>query len=243
MFPGLYHAHHLRYQEDLPFWLDLAQEYPSPVLELGCGTGRILLPLARDHERVFGLDRDALMLAFLRKQLTPDQRQKIHIFQADFTQFQLCLPFGVVFLACNTYSTLSRNLRYTLLKNILRQLRPDGIFAVSLPNPEVLRQMPRRGESEIEDYFPHPADGEPVQVSSSWEHTLSLFTVHWFYDHLLPDGKVERQATQVRHHLEPAEVHLAEFQQAGFRSILTYGNFDRSPYSASSQYLILIAQR
>ena len=40
MDPALYHAHHSRHLEDLPFWDWLAMKYPGPILELGCGTGR-----------------------------------------------------------------------------------------------------------------------------------------------------------------------------------------------------------
>jgi SAM-dependent methyltransferase len=47
MFPPLYATHHDRNQEDLPFWLSLAEKYRGPVLELGCGTGRVLIPLIR----------------------------------------------------------------------------------------------------------------------------------------------------------------------------------------------------
>jgi SAM-dependent methyltransferase len=243
MLPALYHAHHQQYQEDLPFWLDLARQNPPEVLELGCGTGRILIPLADNCSRVFGLDRDAHMLVFLGAQLNPSQRQKIHYFQANFTQFQLSIHFGLIFIACNTYSTLSQNLRRLLLKNTFRHLRPGGLFAVSLPNPEILVQMPKHGAPEIENYFSHPLDGEPVQVSSSWERTKSSFTISWIYDHLLPDGRVERQTALVSHQLTSVDSYLEEFNQAGFRSVLTYGNFDSSPYSISSQYLILVAQR
>jgi ubiquinone/menaquinone biosynthesis C-methylase UbiE len=45
MFPQLYHIHHNAHTEDLPFWLKLAQQQGGPVLELGCGTGRVLIPL------------------------------------------------------------------------------------------------------------------------------------------------------------------------------------------------------
>ena len=47
MLPSVYHAHHNRHLEDLPFWLDLAAQTGDPLLELGCGTGRVLIPLAQ----------------------------------------------------------------------------------------------------------------------------------------------------------------------------------------------------
>ena len=62
MLPLLYHAHHNRYKEDLPFWLELAARHGDPVLELGCGSGRVLLALAQDGYQVYGLDNDPGML-------------------------------------------------------------------------------------------------------------------------------------------------------------------------------------
>ena len=58
MFPQLYHAHHNRSLEDLPFWLELAAQAGDPILELGCGTGRVLIPLAQAGYHTIGLDND-----------------------------------------------------------------------------------------------------------------------------------------------------------------------------------------
>ena len=72
MFPVLYHSHHNPYQEDIPFWSALAEETQDPVLELGCGTGRVLTHLIQDQRHVYGLDNDLEMLTFLYEQLQPD---------------------------------------------------------------------------------------------------------------------------------------------------------------------------
>jgi SAM-dependent methyltransferase len=53
-------------QEDLPFYLDAAKETGGPVCELGCGTGRIVLPLARNGFEVTGLDMSQAMLSKLQ---------------------------------------------------------------------------------------------------------------------------------------------------------------------------------
>src|SRR5205823_7761260 len=50
-------------RRDVPFWRRLAAEITGPILELGCGTGRVTLPLARDGARIVGIDRSAAMLA------------------------------------------------------------------------------------------------------------------------------------------------------------------------------------
>lgn len=129
-----------------------------------------------------------------------------------------------------------------MLECVSRHLRPDGIFAASLPNSGLLKRLPLTGVPEVEDIFPHPSDGQPVQVSSAWRHSSSIFTVYWYYDHLLPDGQVQRLEALARHHLLPTQLYLDELQQAGFKSIQTYGDFDRSSFDEDSPYFIFVAK-
>jgi SAM-dependent methyltransferase len=241
MFPQLYHTHHSLYLEDLPFWLELACQHPGGILELGCGTGRVLLPLQQAGHAVWGLDNDLQMLRFLRDSLTPQQQEDALVFQADMAHFHLSRKFQLILLPCNTWSTLPSEKRQAALGCIRAQLAPGGAFAVSLPNPAILAAMPRRGEEEIEETFTHPQSGCPVQVSSAWRRSKGHFSVWWHYNHLLPDGQVERLTAHVRHSLEQPEIYIGELEQAGLGIEAVYGDFDRSPFSLESPALILVA--
>ena len=59
-------------REDLDFYVDMAKESGGPVLEVGCGTGRILIPIARAGIEVTGLDLSPSMLALCRKKLSQE---------------------------------------------------------------------------------------------------------------------------------------------------------------------------
>jgi SAM-dependent methyltransferase len=242
MFPALYHTQHSDYTEDLSFWLELAHQEAKPILELGCGTGRVLMAIAHAGYQVFGLDNDSQMLAFLRDNIPGTIKPKVHFFLADMSQFHLARRFGLALLPCNTYSTCSTLHRQSILDGLGRHLQPGGIFAVSLPNPSLFQKFPPQGSSEIEAVYPHPTDSEPVQVSSSWQRTEEYFTIHWHYDHLLPDGHVQRLSTQVQHHLTATKQYLAEFQAAGFEITNLYGDFQKSTYQPNSPYLIILAK-
>jgi hypothetical protein len=109
-----------------------------------------------------------------------------------------------------------------------------------MPNPEWLRSLPARAPAEVEVIFSHPLDGEPVQVSSAWRRTRREFILDWHYDHLRPDGTVERLTVQQKHDLTPVADYLAEFRSAGFEQIQSYGGFDRSAFTADSPELILL---
>jgi SAM-dependent methyltransferase len=232
MFPTLYHAHHSQYKEDLPFWLVLAHQQGSPVLELGCGTGRVLLPLAQAGFRTVGLDNDLG---------PPDLQPAPLLFAANLAEFHLAVRFPLVLLPCNTWSVLDAGQRRKALDCIIHHLSPGGMFASSIPNPEFLRELPSSSEADIDETFIHPLTGNPVQVSSSWQRTHSQFAVTWHYDHLLPDGEVERLTVQSRHDLIPAETYMDELRQAGMQIRALYGEFDGSPADRWAANLIFLA--
>ena len=241
MFPEYYHAHHSLHPDDLPFWLALAARQGGPVLELGCGTGRVSLPLARAGHHVFGLDLDPAMLAYLRRSLPPALAGRVLCWQGDLTAYHLARQFPLIICPCNTYSTLEAAKRQAALRCARRHLAPGGVFAFSMPNPELLRSLPPLSPAEVEEVFPHPQDGAPVQVSSAWQRGARWFTLHWHYDHRLPNGQVERLSAAVRHEMIPLEIHLEELAAAGLRLVQVYGDFSGAPYQADSDELIVIA--
>ncbi len=242
-FPQLYRAHHGAHLEDLPFWLALAARQGSPILELGCGTGRVLLPLARGGNQVYGLDYDAGMLAELKRQLPGELHSLATIWQADLAAFHLARRFSLVILPCNTFSALSIDVCRRMLANTFAHLLPGGLFAASLPNPDLLARLPAQPDPEVEEIFAHPLDGEPVQVSSKWQRKRGLFELDWLYDHLLPDGRVERTRITVRHRLDPPGSYRNLIEESGLTLEGQYGDFDFSPYKPGSPNLILIAAR
>lgn len=239
MDPVLYHAHHSLYVEDLPFWQSLAAETGSPVLELGCGTGRVIVPLAAVGHNMVGLDRDAGMLAYVRSQVPGVARPLL--VQADLRQFAFGVRFPLIILPCNTLSTLSRPDREALYRCVSGHLAQDGWFAASLPNPALLADLPSVGEPVVEESFPHPEDQAPVQVTSAWERDETQVSITWAYDHLQVDGSVERTDAIQTYEIIPVSSLVAELIEAGFRVGETYGDYDQSPYELGSPYWIFIA--
>lgn len=239
MYPQLYHAQHIGYVEDLPFWQELVSHDNKPILELGCGTGRVTLFLAENGIQVISLDNDFEMLAFLRENTPQEIKPLVQCIQADMTQFHLAKRFSYILLPCNTYSTFSSTQRLSILEKLRHHILPGGYFVVSLPNPKRLSTLPPQGNTELEDVFPHPVDDEPVQVSNTWQRARDIFTLIWHYDHLLPTGEVRRHSVKINHYLSSLEQYLSEFQGAGFDINDLYGNFNFSEYAPDSPYLIV----
>ncbi len=242
MLPALYHAHHSLYLEDLPFWLDLAAQSGDPIFELGCGTGRVLIPLAASGYRCFGLDHDLAMLKFLQASIDQALEPKPVILAGDISRFCLATQFSLVILPCNTFSTLDGEERRSCLERVRQHLKPGGLFAISMPNPDLWSQLPSRAAPEVDEEFVLPHTGNPVQVSSSWRRTKQHFTVTWIYDQLFPDGTVQRVMSQAVHWRNQPKVYCDEIQAAGLKIASTYGDFDRSAYAVDSPCLIIVAK-
>jgi SAM-dependent methyltransferase len=243
MFPQLYHTHHNRNLEDLPFWLELASQAGDPILELGCGTGRVLIPLAQAGYHTVGLDNDPCMLKFLQTHLGPDIQQSPELIEADITEFDLTRQFPLIILPCNTFSTLRNEQRLRCLGCVHRHLQFGGIFAVSVPNPELLLNLAARSQPEMEDEFIHPETGNPVQVSSSWRRKSNTFTVTWIYDHLFPDGTIDRLEVNAIHEINSLSIYQADIENSGLVIRELFGDFDRSQYAVESPNLIILASQ
>ena len=242
-FPTLYHHHHLNFTEDLPFWEGLARWMGNPILELGCGTGRVLIPLAQNGHIVYGLDHSPAMLSFLRQRIPAELQTNVHLVEANMVNFEIEAEFRLVILPCNTYSSFDAQGREKILKCIFHHLKPGGVFAVSMPNPNLLAALQTNDNPEVEIIFYHPESGHPVQVSSTWEKLDHAVNINWHYDHLLPDGKIERLTATVTHYLATMEDYITEMIAAGFTIQSTYRNFETGPYKPDASYLIIVAKK
>ncbi|HUU34036.1 MAG TPA: class I SAM-dependent methyltransferase, partial [Vicinamibacterales bacterium] len=131
-------------RRDVPFWLRMTGVVKGPVLELGCGTGRVTMPLAHEGVHVVGVDRSAEMLNRARRRVMRQRRgTRPDLVRADIrslpfptASFQLVMaPYGVL------QSLLSeRDLKATLAE-VARVVEPDGIFGL-----ELVADLPSWGE-------------------------------------------------------------------------------------------------
>lgn len=229
--------------EDLPFWLYLARRTGGPVLELGVGTGNLSSMLVEAGFDVTGLDRDFDMLSFLNKAIPEGLGKSFGFFQGDMTSFHLARTYGLIILACNTLSTLTVIEMQQVFDRVCKHLRPGGQFAADLLNPALLRDLHPVGEAELETSFNHPVTGYPVQVSSEWRRAGLQVVIRWHYDHLFPDGKIERSTLKTRHFVRDIADYIAGMENSGLQVISKYGDFRKNDYHPAAPHLILVARR
>lgn len=244
--------HHADYLDDIPFWISWT-EGKEPVLEVGCGHGRVALPLLEEGREVVGVDIDLPAIQSLRNELGKKElnvQNRAQIIHDNIANINPVGSFGAVIIPCNTYSTFHVEERQIIISKIYQLLAPGGGFAASMPNPvqlrslyEELRENSDPGGSDLETSFLYPETGFPVQVSSYVAATENSLVWDWIYDHLHPDGQVERMVQSTKHFLATLEIYQQELVRAGFDEIHSMGDFDKSEFYEGSPYLILLGKK
>ena len=123
-------------RRDVAFWCRLAAAQPGPILELGCGTGRIALPIARSGTRLVGIDRSEPMLERARRRLRRARLADcVHLVRGDIRAlpFRRRTGFGCVMAPYGVLQSLTRerDLQDTLA-SVARVVGRGGLFALDL---------------------------------------------------------------------------------------------------------------
>ena len=126
------------YAADLPLWEELAARSEGTVLELGCGTGRVALHLARRGHRTIGLDCDPELLAALESR---GAELPLSTVEADARAFELTEQVSLVLAPTHLLQLLPEPAqRLESLRSIAAALKPGGLLAAaiieSMPEPD-----------------------------------------------------------------------------------------------------------
>src|SRR6188474_1441939 len=120
------------------FLADLAGD--GDALELGVGTGRIALPLARRGVRVYGIDLSESMVAKLQAKPGGD---RIEVTIGDFATARVDGTFAVAYLVVNTIMNLTtQEEQVACFRNVADHLEPGGCFVIEVHVPELQRLPP-----------------------------------------------------------------------------------------------------
>ena len=179
---------------DIAFYRALARRTHEPVLELGCGTGRITLPLLQDGHRVDALDSSSAMLRRLEAKAADAHSDRLRIHQCDMARFDFPRKYGCVLCPFSAfYYVVDDRERHALLDRVLRSLSPGGLFALDgfVPKAEVLR---RPDEHVYNDYCRRRADGTTLERRRTIAKNLETQTdrVTRIYRVRGPDGSALR---------------------------------------------------
>lgn len=247
-FAPFYDGDYRNYQDDLQMVIDLAQEAGERALELGCGTGRVMLPLAGMGHRVTGVDNSPALLALARHKaerarlnahvsLVEDDLRTFRLAQADF-DFAYCVSNTLMHLT-------SQEDQLAVLVNAHRHLRPRGWLLIDLFNPDVVHLSQISGLQELADAWDDEARG--VRVLKWCVRRLDLARqiqeTLFIYEEIGPDGQSRRHTLPFDLRFWwPSEGELL-LKMAGFTVEEMWGDFDGTPYDNGCERLIFLARK
>jgi SAM-dependent methyltransferase len=240
-----YDLENATFTDDLGFWLELAEAHGGPVLELGCGTGRVLLHLARRGHAVTGVDNSPAMLARLQQKLEAASARHLttapHLILADMAAFRVEQVFRLAVMAFSTWlHLLTTEAQIAALTNIRRHLAPGAPLVIDVANPAEPYAAAEQGLT-LERTF--TAGDRTVQVFSMLrvDRTAQLGRVTWLYDSVGPGGDVQRLIVPLTlRYTFPGELRLL-LEKCGFALTHLWGDYDRSPLTDTAPRLIAFA--
>jgi SAM-dependent methyltransferase len=239
---ALYDFEYRRRRADINFYRRLAgnrmQFAPAgPVLDLACGTGRLLLPLLHDGHTVVGLDRSAAMLAAASRRvlrLSAARRQRCLLVRADLRSF-VCRPRFV--LAVAAFHSVQHLYTTTDLQRFLRATRACLVsggwlaFDVLPPDPAWIGRDPLRRWGRT--VFHHPVSGQRLVYTNyhRFDPRRRVLHMRLCYQPLDEHGRLagpERVMRLCHRQLEPSLV-KGLLARTGFRLLASFGGFDGRP--------------
>ncbi|NLI76808.1 MAG: class I SAM-dependent methyltransferase [Candidatus Riflebacteria bacterium] len=230
-----------RFQDDLPFYRDLAVAAGGPVLELACGTGRLTIPLAQAGIDITGLDRSAGMLAHARAKAR-EAAVKVAWVRADARRFRLGRRFRLIFIPFNSLHHLhDRPSLEAFFACVRRHLAPGGRFLVDVFNPSL--QVLTRPEGQVYPVggYPDPDGQGSVEITETnvYDRATQVNRIKWRF--AFSDGRPDVVDELNMRVFFPQELD-ALLVYNGFRLLEKWGGFDRQPFtSASAKQLVLCA--
>lgn len=228
------------------FYLELARAANGRVLDLCCGTGRILLKVLQAGIDAEGVDLAPAMLATLRKKAAA---RGLHakVTEANMTSFRLDRRFGLIVIACNAFvHNLTTQEQLATLRNCREHLLPGGLLVFDTYFPASAIIMAPQNTRVLEIEFKHPHTGLPARNYDTRSFDRVQQTQHSINELEFLDAagnvmEVHRSETTVRW-IYKSEMELL-LQVAGFSRWEICGGFDRRPLVNEDDAMIVLAWR
>ena len=254
LYPELYDIVYEDYLDDIAFYVEEARRAHGACLELGCGTGRVLIPVAMAGVEVTGIDRSRPMMARARRKVAalPDEaRARITLAEGDMRTFVLPRQFALIYVPFRAFlHLLSAHDQIAALENIRRHLLPGGQLALNFFDPDIMKivanlEQPSGALHRTGDEYVDPRSGNIlIEWATIHYHQLQQEIDQYFvYDELDNRGRVinrHYRALRMRYIFHYEFEHL--LARCGFSVEALYGSWDRGPVFQTGSELIWIAR-
>ena len=235
--------------QDVNFYVAAAREYGEPVLELGCGTGRMLVPVAQAGLHITGLDISQKMLERAEEKravLRAEHRDRIRLVHGDMTRFELDERFPLIIIPFRPFQHLLMIAeQLQCLACVRRHLAPGGRLIMDFFQTDAARMHDPDflNEHTVADY--EMPTGRKVHLTErvvAFHRAEQRNEVEMAFAITTPDGRKSRSVFgfTVRYFFRYEVEHL--LARSGFQVAEQFGDFDRSPLGDNSPEMIFVAQ-
>lgn len=226
------------------FYLDLARRAGGPVLDVACGTGRVMLPMLREGLDVEGVDLFAPMLARLKEKAAAVGLEAC-VHQSAMADLQLDRRFALIMIPFNAFvHNLTTDDQLATLTRCREHLQPGGLLAFDGFFPGSALVTAVDGKREFEGEVAHPESGLPVRMwdTRTFDRVAQLMTSNCETEFLDAAGNVTetRRSTTVLRWIYRNEMELL-LRLAGFARWRISGSFDRRPLLYETDGMIVEA--
>jgi SAM-dependent methyltransferase len=240
-------ADYADYTDDLPLVAAYAQRTGGPILELGCGTGRLLVPLANAGYEVTGVDLSPEMLHIARAKVgAAGVAQRVTLVQGDYTDATLAGACRLALVMMNAFLHLtSQSAQLRALRHWRERLAPGGVLLIDIFNPDVAQLASLDGRIEWDKTWTDPQTGATVMklLTRTVDLEEQIIHVNLIYDEIATDGRVRRTLVPFDHrYVWRFEAELL-LDKAGFALEEVYGDRSLGPFEGDSDTMILVARR
>lgn len=244
---ALYDYEYRRRRADVTFYRELAKKRGGPILELGCGSGRVTLPLARDGHQVAGIDQSPGMLAKLRVRVADAPSAvaaRISVHAGDLCTFGIAGKYPLAIAAFNVLEHLyTRGELHACLERVAAHLAPGGAFAFDVQMPDLAWLIRDPAKRWAKTRFTDPTTKRAMFYSTNHDYDPvgQIANIRIYYDPV--DGKGPSRIVKLsQRKYFPAELE-ALVAHAGFRVVERYGDFGWKPLDAAAESQVLICER
>jgi SAM-dependent methyltransferase len=242
-----YDAENTDKNDDIPFYLQLAEEHGGPLLDVGCGTGRVMFPIARAGYEIHGIDNERAMLERAEDQLKqmPDLRSRLKFYEGDIRTFEMPVQFKLTLVPYNGMMHFhDQETQLEVLRQLRKWTRDDGYLVLDLPNAGDVFASQDTEAVTLERTFLEPETGHMVmqQSVSYLDRVQQLMQITWIYDEITFDGTLKRTfAPLVLYYYFYSEIRLL-LSQTGFEIEEVYGDLDYGPFVDGCERMIVVAK-
>ncbi len=244
--PRYYDHAYRAHRKDIAFYQELARAHRGEVLELGAGTGRITLALARSGTHVVGVDRSTDMLARAAEhvaRLPAAARARVELRRGDMRSLRLGRKFALVIAPFNLFMHLySRRDVERTLASIRAHLSPRGRFALDVLMPDLgaLNRNPERVYRCRAVFDPSDGTRHAYGESYAYDAARQVQTVQMMFQRV-DRPEIDRTTPLSLRCYFPEEL-LALLHYNDFVVEDRFGSFSREPFTGDSEHQILIAK-